>query len=101
MCVSVYPLTVSHLPPIHFALASLSPKPQSQQSPKNICGVLRYLQNSVVSFGPEMQRDCGEKPAGFTRLTPGIHHPEINDTGKIIIEFLWHTYLVCLFIMSF
>ena len=54
--------------------------------------VIRYTQTAVASFGPWRNTDCGQKPAGFTRLTPevldwvkktaGIYHPGINDPGE-------------------
>ena len=57
----------------------------------SIVFVIRYTQTAVASFGPRRQTDCGQKPAGFTRLTPevldwvkktaGIYHPGINDPG--------------------
>ena len=57
----------------------------------DICFVIRYTQTAVASFGPRKNTDCGQKPAGFTRLTPevldwvkktaGIYHPGINDPG--------------------
>ena len=58
----------------------------------DICIVVRYTQTAVASFGPMRDTDCGQKPAGFTRLTPGvlhwmmktagIYHPGINDPGE-------------------
>ena len=57
---------------------------------------LRYTQTAVASFGPSRQTDCGQKPGGFTRLTPEVlnwvktvtgmdHHPGISDPGEMII----------------
>ena len=55
----------------------------------------RYTQTAVASFGVRRQTDCGQKPGGFTRLTPEVlnwvavtvmdNHPGINDPGKMII----------------
>ena len=57
-----------------------------------VCIVIRYTQIAVASFGPTRQTKCGQKPAGFTRLTPEvldwveknarIYHPGINDPGE-------------------
>ena len=56
----------------------------------------RYTQTAVSSFGPNRQTDCGQKPGGFTRLTPEVlnwvktvtgmeYHAGINDPGEIQI----------------
>ena len=34
--------------------------------------VIRYTQNAVASFGPKRHSECGQKPGGFTRLTPEV-----------------------------
>ena len=57
---------------------------------------IRYTQTAVASFGPRRDEECGQKPAGFTRLTPEVlnwvktvtgmdHHPGINDPGEMLI----------------
>ena len=32
----------------------------------------RYIQTAVASFGPKRQTECGQKPGGFTRITPEV-----------------------------
>ena len=50
----------------------------------------------MASFGTTKLSECGQKPGGFTRLTPEVlnwvktvtgmdHHPGINDPGKMLI----------------
>ena len=48
----------------------------------------------MASFGVRRQTDCGQKPGGFTRLTPEvlnwvktvtIYHPGISDPGEMLI----------------
>ena len=57
---------------------------------------LRYTQTAVSSFGPSRHFDCGQKPGGFTRLTPEVlnwvktvtgieYHAGINDPGEMKI----------------
>ena len=56
----------------------------------------RYTQIAVASFGPRRQSECGQKPGGFTRLTPKVlnwvktvtrmeYHAGISDPGEVII----------------
>ena len=55
----------------------------------------RYTQTAVASFGPRRRTECGQKPGGFTRLTPevlnwvkaksGMYHLGISDPGEMII----------------
>ena len=55
--------------------------------------VLRFTQTAVASFGPNRTSECGQKPGGFTRLTPEVlnwvktvtgmeYHPGISDPGE-------------------
>ena len=51
----------------------------------------RYTQTAVASFGPRRQTDCGQMPAGFTRVIPEvlnwikIYHVGLNDPGEMLI----------------
>ena len=50
----------------------------------------------MASFGPRRQTECGQKPGGFTRLTPevldwvksktGMYYRGIEDPGEMIIK---------------
>ena len=57
-----------------------------------MCYFTRYTQTAVASFGVGGHTDCGQKPGGFTRLTPEvlnwmkIYHVGLNDPGEIIIQ---------------
>ena len=42
---------------------------------------IRYTQTAVASFGPVRHSECGQKPGGFTRLTPEVMGWVINITG--------------------
>ena len=54
---------------------------------------MRYTQTAVASFGPR-HSECGQKPGGFTRLTPEVlswvktvtgmdYHVGLNDPGEM------------------
>ena len=43
--------------------------------------VIRYTQTAVASFGPKRHSECGQKPGGFTRLTPEVIGWVKNITG--------------------
>ena len=58
--------------------------------------VIRYTQTAVASYGPKRHSECGQKPGGFTRLTPEVlnwvktvtgmeYHAGINDPGLMLI----------------
>ena len=67
-----------------------------------ICFVIRYTQTAVASFGPKRHSECGQKPGGFTRLTPEVlnwvktwtgmdYHVGLNDPGEM--EIVQHYFL--------
>ena len=56
--------------------------------------LLRFTQTAVASFGPNRTSECGQKPGGFTRLSPKVlnwvkgvtgmeYHPDISDPGEL------------------
>ena len=68
-----------------------------------MCYFTRYTQTAVASFGVRRQTDCGQKPGGFTRLTPDVlnwvktwtgmeYHVGISDPGEILTV-LQHLFL--------
>ena len=73
-----------------------------------MCYFTRYTQTAVASFGVGGHTDCGQKPGGFTRLTPEVlnwmktvtgidHHPGINDPGEMTIVQHYFPLLTTLF----
>ena len=70
----------------------------------DICIVIRYTQTAVASFGSIWDDECGQKPAGFTRLTPEvldwvkktaeIYHRGISIPGEVLYISRIHPYLL-------
>ena len=57
----------------------------------------------MASFGPKRHSQCGQKPGGFTRLTPEVlnwvktvtgmeYHPGISDPGEMLIVHLFSSF---------